>query len=158
MNVCANSIERQLTILLRRGNRVHLATQNADVTLDRSAYGILCQLADEGPQRLGTLAGAFQLDPSTITRQVQPLVERGLAVRASDPVDGRAYILDLTASGFEVLKRTRGERRARLQRALEDWSEADLTDLARLLKEFNASVDRLPPNDPASSGPSVRRR
>ena len=144
MNMSANnSIERQLTILLRRGNRVSLSTQDGDVTLDRSAYGILCQLADEGPQRLGVLASVFQLDPSTITRQVQMLVERGLAMRESDPLDGRAYILDLTAAGREILTRTRRERRARLRRALEDWSEADLTGLARLLKEFNGSVDRL---------------
>jgi DNA-binding MarR family transcriptional regulator len=144
MNMSANSsIERQLTILLRRGNRVSLSTRDGDVTLDRSAYGILCQLADEGPQRLGVLASVFQLDPSTITRQVQTLVERGLAVRESDPLDGRAYILDLTAAGREILTRTRRERRARLQHALEDWSEADLTGLARLLKDFNGSVDRL---------------
>ena len=143
MGMTTNSIERQLTVLLRRGNRVHLFTEHGDIALDRSAYGILCQLADEGPQRLGALASAFQLDPSTITRQVQPLVEKGLTVRRTDPKDGRAYILDLTASGREVLERTRGERRARLQGALEDWSEADLADFSRLLKEFNASVDRL---------------
>jgi DNA-binding MarR family transcriptional regulator len=139
----ANTIERQLTFLLRRGNRVHLSSQDGDITLDRSAYGILCQLADEGPQRLGVLASAFKLDPSTITRQVQPLVEGGLTRREIDPTDRRAYILDLTAHGRQVLERTRTRRRARLQRALEDWPERDLAEFSRLLEQFNASMDRL---------------
>jgi DNA-binding MarR family transcriptional regulator len=103
----------------------------------------MCQLADEGPQRLGALATAFGLDPSTITRQVQALEEIGLASRETDPADRRASILDLTPNGRDVLERTREHRREVLRTALADWSEADLTDFGRLLKEFNASLDRL---------------
>ena len=143
MNTDTNTIEQQLTVLLRRGHRVPLATDDGDIALDRSAYGILCRLADEGPQRLGVLAGAFKLDPSTITRQVQQLVEHGLTRRETDRADRRAYILELTANGSAVLEQTRKYRRARLQRALEEWSERDLADFGRLLKEFNPSIDRL---------------
>jgi DNA-binding MarR family transcriptional regulator len=139
----AGAIERQLTFLLRRGNRVNMASQDGDITLDRSAYGILCQLADEGSQRLGVLASAFKLDPSTITRQVQPLVEGGLTRRETDPTDRRAYILDLTPHGREVLEQTRAYRRARLQKALVDWPDGDLAEFSRLLEQFNVSMDRL---------------
>jgi DNA-binding MarR family transcriptional regulator len=139
----ANNIEQQLTFFLRRGNRVHLSTRQGDIALDRSAYGIMCRLADEGPQRLGVLAGAFKLDPSTITRQVQSLVDSGLTRREMDPTDRRAYILDLTPNGRAVLERTRRQRRARLQHALGTWPEADLAEFSRLLEEFNASMDRL---------------
>src|SRR3954452_1039497 len=132
-NMFANKIEQQLTFFLRRGNRVHVSTQHGDIALDRSAYGIMCRLPDEGPQRLGVLAGAFKLDPSTITRQVHPLVEDGLTRRETDPTDRRAYILELTANGSAVLEQTRKYRRARLQRALEEWSERDLADFGRLL-------------------------
>ena len=66
-------IEQQMTVLLRRVQRIHLVTATGAVHLERSSYGIMCQLADEGPQRLGALAHAFGLDPSTITRQVQAL-------------------------------------------------------------------------------------
>ena len=59
----ANDVEQQLTFLLRRGHRVHLSTRRGDVALERSAYGILCQLADDGPQRLGALAAAFVSTP-----------------------------------------------------------------------------------------------
>ena len=44
---------------------------------------------------------------------------------------------------LEILDSTRAHRRAKLQQALSDWPESDLTDFGRLLKEFNASLDRL---------------
>jgi len=143
MDTANKQIEQQITVLLRRVQRIHLSTTTGDVNLERSAYGIMCKLADEGPQRLGALAAAFGLDPSTITRQVQALEEIGLADRKTDPSDRRASILDLTPNGREVLDDTRERRRSRLQAALSDWPEADLTDFGRLLKEFNASLDRL---------------
>jgi DNA-binding MarR family transcriptional regulator len=143
MDTANRQIEQQITVLLRRVQRIHLSTSDGDVNLERSAYGIMCKLADEGPQRLGALATTFGLDPSTITRQVQALEEIGLATRTTDPTDRRASILDLSETGREVLDKTRTHRRARMQRALSDWSEADLKDFARLLLKFNTSVDRL---------------
>lgn len=143
MDTANQQIEQQMTVLLRRVQRIHLSTTVGDVNLERSAYGIMCKLADEGPQRLGALATSFGLDPSTITRQVQALEEIGLADRRTDPSDRRASILDLTGNGRDVLDQTRARRRDKLQEALADWSESDLTDFGRLLKEFNASLDRL---------------
>jgi DNA-binding MarR family transcriptional regulator len=143
MDSANKQIEQQMTVLLRRVQRIHLSTSVGDVNLERSAYGIMCQLADEGPQRLGALATSFGLDPSTITRQVQALEEIGLAVRKSDPSDRRASILDLSDAGRDVLDRTRSHRRAKLQEALAGWSEKDVKDFARLLREFNVSMDHI---------------
>ena len=103
MDDANRKIEQQMTVLLRRVQSIHLSTSAGDMHLERSAYGILCQLADEGPQRLGALATAFGLDPSTITRQVKALEDAGLAARETDPSDRRASILDLTAEGREAL-------------------------------------------------------
>jgi DNA-binding MarR family transcriptional regulator len=143
MDTANKQIEQQITVLLRRVQRIHLSTTTGDVNLERSAYGIMCKLADEGPQRLGALASAFGLDPSTITRQVQALEEIGLAARETDPSDRRASILDLTPNGREILDSTRARRRNRLQEALSDWPDSDLSEFGRLLAEFNASLDRL---------------
>jgi DNA-binding MarR family transcriptional regulator len=147
MKAMTEGVEQHLTVLLRRGHRVHLWTQSADITLDRSAYGIMCQLADEGPQRPGELAAAFGLDPSTITRQVQSLERAELATRQSDPSDGRVSILDLTVAGRGILEETRDHRRSRLERALEEWTESEIKDFGRLLQKFNASIDRLAAED-----------
>lgn len=136
-------IEQQLTILLRRVQSIHLSTASGEVDLDRSAYGIMCRLADEGPQRLGSLAQAFGLDPSTITRQVQALEQAGLAQRSTDAADRRASILDLSLDGREVLARTRDHRRARFDAALAGWSAKERQEFGRLLEKFNLSVEAL---------------
>ena len=136
-------IERQVTVLLRRGQRIHLSTSSGDVSLERSAYAIMAELQDGGPRRLGALATAFGLDPSTITRQVQSLVELGLAVRETDPKDRRASILSLTALGAEVFAHTRAKRRSMLQAALVGWPDQDLDSFARLLTGFNEKLDAI---------------
>ncbi len=136
-------IEQQLTILLRRVQRIHAPTPAGEIELDRSAYGIMCRLADEGPHRLGSLAQAFGLDPSTITRQVQSLEQSGWARRTADPTDRRASILDLTDEGRTLLHATRERRRRWLREALGEWSETDRAEFGRLLEMFNASLDSL---------------
>jgi DNA-binding MarR family transcriptional regulator len=143
MDDANKQIEQQLTVLLRRVQRIHLSTTTGEMSLERSAYGIMCKLADEGPQRLGALAHAFGLDPSTITRQVQALEEAGLAERETDAKDRRASILDLTPDGRAMLERTRSHRRARFHEVLTDWPVDERREFGRLLARFNASVDRM---------------
>jgi DNA-binding MarR family transcriptional regulator len=133
-------IEQQMTMLLRRVQRIHISTSSGEMDLDRSAYGILCRLADEGPQRLGLLAVAFGLDPSTITRQVQAMEKAQLVRRSPDPDDRRASILDLTEEGRSVLAHTRAYRRKRLEQVFGDWPGADREELARLLTKANDSI------------------
>lgn len=143
MDSANEQIEQQLTVLLRRVQRIHISTSAGEIELDRSAYGIMARLADDGPQRLGALASAFGLDPSTITRQVQSLEKAGLATRSIDASDRRASILKLTDEGVEVLERTRSHRRERLHAVLGDWADQDREDLGRLLAKFNTSMDSL---------------
>jgi len=143
-----NRIEQQMTVLLRRVQRIHISTSSGEIDLDRSAYGILCRLADDGPQRLGFFASSFGLDPSTITRQVQALERAGLATRATDSADRRASILDLTAEGRAALDRTRAYRRKRLDELLSDWPDRDRDELGRLLEKFNTSIDTLVEKSP----------
>lgn len=149
-------IEQQLTILLRRVQRIHFTTSSGEVELDRSAYGILARLVDEGPQRLGLLAQAFGLDPSTITRQVQALEHEGLVERRADPTDRRASLLDCTAHGRDVLTATRERRRDWLRAALSDWDEHDHEEFGRLLEKFNVSIDKVVQECPPHAVPEAR--
>ena len=135
-------IERQLTLLLRRVQHIHGLSVPDGVDLDRSGYGIMSRIADSGPQRLSALAQVFGLDPSTITRQVQALESTGLLRRSPDPQDRRASLLDLTASGHDVLGSTRRLRVERLRDAVAHWSEEERHTFGRLLEDFNASVAR----------------
>jgi DNA-binding MarR family transcriptional regulator len=147
MDSATEQIEQQMTMLLRRVQRIHISTSSGEMDLDRSAYGILCRLADEGPQRLGLLATAFGLDPSTITRQVQALEKANLVRRQPDADDRRASILDLTDEGRTVLEHTRAYRRRRLEELLDDWAESDRDELARLLTKVNDSIAALVERD-----------
>lgn len=143
MDEASQQIEQQMTMLLRRVQSIHISTSSGEIDLDRSAYGILCRLADEGPQRLGALATAFGLDPSTITRQVQSLERAAMVCRKADDDDRRASILDLTDEGREVLEHTRAYRRARLQQVLAHWSDEERVRLGDLLHKFNDSIQAL---------------
>ncbi len=143
MDGATEQIEQQMTILLRRVQSIHISTSSGEIDLERSAYGILCRLADEGPQRLGSLASAFGLDPSTITRQVQALEKAALVTRRADEDDRRASILDLTEEGRTVLEHTRSYRRERLQEIMDEWPVADREEFARLLAKMNDSITAL---------------
>lgn len=134
-------IEQQLTILLRRNQRIHLSTTIGDIELDRSAYGIMCRLADDGPQRLGALAQKFGLDPSTITRQVQSLEGTKLVSRTTDPADRRASLLNLTDEGARILGEVRRQRRERFQEVFSEWTPQERAEFGRLLRKFNSALE-----------------
>ncbi|GGO86485.1 hypothetical protein GCM10011584_08900 [Nocardioides phosphati] len=134
-------IEQQLTKVMRRSNAIHVSTASGEVALERSSYGILCLLADEGPQRLGSIAAAFHLDPSTVTRQAQAVVKLGLAAKKTDPGDRRATLLSLSDFGERAIKEARDFRRGALDLLLADWSEEEIEQFGRLLGKFNATID-----------------
>ena len=138
----AGAIEQQLTILLRRGPGRQLSTQSGGLPLDPSAYGIMCQLADQGPQRISVLCTTFGLDSSTLTPQVRALERTGMVFRTRDPSDGRSWIVDLSAAGRTTLREVRRHRRANLRRLIAHWTEADVDEFARLLEAFNSAMGR----------------
>ena len=142
-------IEQQLFILFRRSQAIHVSTKSGDFELDRSIYGILCLLDDEGPMRLGAIAHRFRLDPSTITRQVQAVIRLGLASKRVDPTDRRAAILSLTTAGEETIAQARAHRRRVLYAILGNWSETQRWEFLAALRRFNNTVDGwVEPDDP----------
>jgi DNA-binding MarR family transcriptional regulator len=56
-------------------------------------------LAREGPLRLGALGRQLGISPSTLTRNLHRLEERGLLERTPDPDDARASRVRLTETG-----------------------------------------------------------
>ncbi|WP_203338126.1 MarR family winged helix-turn-helix transcriptional regulator [Nocardioides limicola] len=135
-----NVIEQQLFTLLRRTVAIHVRTSSGDIALERSAYGILRLIHSQGPQRLGAIATAFNLDPSTITRQVQAVEKLGLATKQADPMDRRASLLALTPEGEEAVVQAQNYRRKMLDLILADWSAQERDEFARALTRFNDTV------------------
>jgi DNA-binding MarR family transcriptional regulator len=134
-------IEQQLTKVMRRSNAIHVSTASGEVALERSSYGILCLLADEGSQRLGSIATAFHLDPSTVTRQAQAVVKLGLAAKKTDPGDRRATLLSLSEFGERSIKEARDFRRQALDLLISEWPDEDIEAFGRLLTKFNNTID-----------------
>nr|WP_246280572.1 MarR family transcriptional regulator [Nocardioides daedukensis] len=127
--------------MLRRTQAIHVRTASGEVELERSSYGILCLLADEGPQRLGAIATTFRLDPSTITRQAQAVVRLGLAEKTVDETDRRASVLSLTEVGTKAVVEARDHRRRMLDAMLTEWSEEERTSFLDAITRFNDTVD-----------------
>ena len=157
MSYPTDDIEQQLLRLNRRSQAIHVRTSSGEVVLERSSYGILCLILDEGPQRLGTIATAFTLDPSTITRQVQAVEKAGLAAKTVDPSDRRASLLSLTDQGREAIETARAHRREILGQVIADWSDDEREAFGSSLKRFNDTVEewisqgRIPPVPAASN-------
>ena len=100
-----------------------------------AAYGLLFPLA-ERPQRAGALADAVHADPSTVSRQIAQLVDRGLVERQPDPGDGRACVLVPTAAGHETMDALRRQRDEHLAAVLQHWPSDDVDALVGLLSRF----------------------
>ena len=69
----------------------------------------LATIGKTGPMRLGDLAAAEGIAPSTLTRLVTALEDIGYVQRTADPSDARASTLAITAHGQEALERIRTE-------------------------------------------------
>jgi DNA-binding MarR family transcriptional regulator len=145
--VSVESIEQELTLLVRRAQKVHLRGGPTERVVERAAYGILAWLHDTGPLRSSELAAHFHLDASTISRQVASLEQASLVTREPDAEDRRACRLRLTEHGQRVLTTTRAERRGVVRELLRSWSPEDLANFASLLTAFNEGLDnQLSPN------------
>jgi DNA-binding MarR family transcriptional regulator len=78
----------------------------------------LATVERSGPLRLGDLAAAEGIAPSTLTRLVAALEELGYVQRCADPKDARASTLAITQLGHETLERLRAEGTALLTQSL----------------------------------------
>lgn len=113
-----------------------------------------------GPLRLGDLAAAEGIAPSTLTRIVAVLEELGYVRRDADPRDARASTLAVTARGHDTLERLREEGTVMLTESLQLLSAAQRAALGAALPALEALAEPetpLPrPARPLSSRLSVR--
>lgn len=135
------AVSQELISLVRGLRELHgTVTMASPHAVDLSGAAILARLADLGPCRLSTLAGALCLDLSTVSRQVPVLERSGWVARERDPADHRAQLLDLTPRGQSVLLDVRQARAGVLSRLLPAWTEVDLEAFATQLARFNRDV------------------
>lgn len=138
-------VQHELALLARRTERIRLAAlEEARSPLDRSGFLLLAHLSDAGDMTMSALARAFDLDASTVTRQVMPLERRGYVTRTRSEADRRETVVRVTASGRAERELVGEARRGHMRRRLEDWSFADVEQLASLLGRLNETLVATP--------------
>jgi len=138
---CSSLKIRQLS---RRVSR-HFDHIVASTGLKTTQYSLLSNIVDLEPIRPGDLADRMEMDASTLTRNLQPLVAQGWVVVAPGD-DGRSRIVVATGSGRD--KRAAAKREwKRAQLALnERIGEARVARLHALIEECLASMSETPPD------------
>ena len=120
---------------------------------ERAAHVLLFPLTRLGPLRQGALAELVHADPSTVSRHVTLLVDRGLVRRVADASDGRASRLVVTPAGEAVLDQMRQERSSLFARVTADWDGEELRTFTRQLHRLVRQLsDHLPTLGTAPDG------
>jgi DNA-binding MarR family transcriptional regulator len=101
----------------------------------------LATVEQAGPLRLGDLAAAEGIAPSTLTRLVAVLEELGYVRRDADPKDARASTLAITVEGHETMERLRAENSALLTQRVMLLTPQQRTALADALPALEALAD-----------------
>ncbi len=101
----------------------------------------LATIEKTGPMRLGDLAAAEGIAPSTLTRLVTALEDSGYVQRTADPSDARASTLAITAHGQEALERIRTEATLMLTASLELLTPEQRSALAAALPVLEQLAD-----------------
>ncbi len=113
--------------------------------LSLTAVSTLAALERTGPRRVTELAVLQGVSQPSMTSLVSGLERGGLVERRSDPTDGRAALVALTASGTATLRQRRRagtESVAELLDQLEEGETEDLLALLPLLDRLRELDDR----------------
>jgi DNA-binding MarR family transcriptional regulator len=117
--------------------------------LTQTQLAALSTVDKAGPLRLGDLAAAERIAPSTLTRLVSALEERGYVRRCAVPEDARASTVAITEPGHAVLERIRQETTSLLRESLLMLPPDQLAALAAALPALENLADA-DPGDPPS--------
>ena len=92
--------------------------------------------------RQGPLAELIEVEPITLSRMVDRLVEAELVERRADPTDRRAWRLYLTARAGDLLQTMRRTAEDLNAEATEGLSPAEREQLATLVERVRANLSR----------------
>lgn len=91
--------------------------------------------------RMGELAIALGVDPSTATRAVQRLVKAGLVEHLSHDGDARVVHIGITATGRTLHAEVAERRREVLSSVLDEFSPDERPRLADYMERFARAID-----------------
>lgn len=92
--------------------------------------------------RQGPLAELIEVEPITLSRMVDRLVEAELVERRADPADRRAWQLYLTPRAGDLLNGMRPIAHALTAEAIEGLSATEVEQLSDLVERVRANLSR----------------
>jgi DNA-binding MarR family transcriptional regulator len=107
-----------------------LRQQRSDDDISTGQYSVLGALVTHGPKTPGELAEHERVQPPSMTRTLNCLVEAGLVVRTDHPADGRQVLMSVTEAGATVVLETRRQRTAWLAKRLAELTPEERATLA----------------------------
>jgi len=104
--------------------------QERDSDLTATQLSALGSIRRHGPLTIGAVAAFERVQPPSMTRTVNCLLDRGMVTRAASPTDGRQVVVSVSDEGLVLLDAERRRRDAWLAKRLRELSPAD-RDLLR---------------------------
>lgn len=111
-----------------------------DFSIEPSQYDALEQIILYETIRMGDLADALRIDPSTATRAVQNLARDGLVERIDHGGDGRVVVVGPTGKGRAVHWKVAANRRLIVSRVMEQFPPEERETVAACLERFADAV------------------
>ncbi|KQY42825.1 MarR family winged helix-turn-helix transcriptional regulator [Cellulomonas sp. Root137] len=137
----ASALAGELRIAVGRASR-RIRAERGEAGLTDPQFTVLAWLTKDGPLTPGQLAERERIQPPSMTRTVNGLVELGLVAKSEHPTDGRQVVVTLTDAGVAEVNETRRRRDAWLAERLSKMTKDErtlLADAAELLRRIAAS-------------------
>lgn len=132
------ALAAELRVALMRSVRRIRQQRSSEVITD-GQYSVLAQLDKHGPLTPRELATREHVQPPSMSRTVNCLVEAGLVERTGHPDDGRQILVALTDAGAKEVMETRRRRDAWLAKQLAGLGD----DERRVLAEATQILRRV---------------
>ena len=129
----------ELRLSVARLSRRLRSEREPDNPLSVAALSALGVIFREGECTVGQLAAHERVQPPSMTRTVNCLVEDGYVVRRAHDTDGRQVLVDLTDQGRDILLADRRRRDAWLAKRLRELTP----DERALLRQAAPLIQRL---------------
>lgn len=126
-------VQGELLTLSRRGTA---RAREAYASLSLVDQSLVTYIGTNPGCRNVDIAAHFQLNKSTVSRQLSTLIDLGFI--ESHAIEGRGQALTLTAKGSELQQRLSEEVLAALTTRFASWPEDDIRTFAILLERFNS--------------------
>ncbi len=109
--------------------------------LTASNYYFILKIARVDTVTQDQLYQLIYLTQSNITRRLAQLVQKGLVVKRRDPNDKRAWIIELTAAGQELVPQLQKRLAAANKKIFAGLSASQKEALATTLQQVNRNIE-----------------